>query len=129
MKKILNILLLIVIITAMIACREEAKDMRYRKISAEVAHEMIEENDEIILIDVRTSDEFNTSHIPGSILVPYDVIKEQIGSIAEDKDTVIILYCRSGNRSKLASDALIAMGYSQVYDMGGITDWPYEITK
>jgi phage shock protein E len=128
MKKIM-LLLLSIILLSLIACDKSPKEGEYRKISAEEAKKMLDENKEAVLIDVRTSEEFEAGHIQGSILIPYDVITEQIESVVADKKTAIIVYCRSGNRSKKAADALIAMGYSQVYDMGGIVDWPYEITE
>ena len=104
-------------------------DTAYEKISAQTGKEMIAENSKIVLIDVRTKSEYDSGHISGSILIPHDEIAEKIKDAVPDKDTPIIVYCRSGNRSKTASDTLIELGYSQIFDMGGIVDWPYETTK
>ena len=82
-----------------------------------------------LLVDVRTQQEYNEGHIPGSILFPVDKIQENFEEKYPDKNTLIIVYCRSGNRSRNASITLIDMGYTNVKDMGGIQSWPYETTK
>jgi rhodanese-related sulfurtransferase len=100
----------------------------YHKISAEKAKSMMDEGN-VILIDVRTSSEYDEGHIEGALLLPNENIGTTQPSLLPDKDAVILVYCRSGNRSKQASDKLVAMGYTKVYDFGGIIDWPYDIVN
>ena len=99
----------------------------YRKISAEDAKARMDSGDEIIVLDVRTKDEFNTGHIPGAILLPNETIIDTQPDLLPDLDAEILVYCRSGNRSAQAAKKLIAMGYTNVYDFGGIIDWPYDV--
>lgn len=80
----------------------------------------------VVLLDVRTKEEFDEAHIDGAALVPYDAIDQNVDKLPEGKDTTIIVYCRSGRRSAIAAETLLGMGYTQVYDLGGIQDWPYE---
>ena len=103
--------------------KEDAK-MGYHKISPEEAKKMMDENKMAVVLDVRTSGEYAEKHIPGARLVPNENISDQpIEGLK--KDDVILVYCRSGNRSKQASDKLVKMGYKNVYDFGGINSWPY----
>lgn len=97
------------------------------RITPDDALELIADNEEAVLLDVRTETEFRESHIDGAILVPLAVLAETIEDVAADRQTAIIVYCRSGNRSKDAVDVLIKMGYENVHDLGGILDWPYEV--
>jgi len=99
------------------------------KISAETAKGMMEKNDEIILVDVRSQEENNEENIEGSRLLPDDQILEKAEEMFPDKEATYIIHCQSGKRSATASLDLISMGYSHIYDMGGIADWPYETTK
>ena len=80
----------------------------------------------VVLLDVRTKDEFDEAHIDGATLVPYDAIDQNVDKLPQDKDTTVIVYCRSGRRSAIAAETLLGMGYTQVFDLGGIQDWPYE---
>ncbi|NPE21149.1 rhodanese-like domain-containing protein [Fusibacter sp. A1] len=86
-------------------------------------------DDGALLIDVRTKEEYVTGHIPLSVLLPVDEIASGIEAIAPDKSATIIVYCRSGNRSKRAAYELIDLGYENVFDLGGIISWPYDIEK
>jgi rhodanese-related sulfurtransferase len=103
-----------------------AKEAEYIKISAEQAHEMLADNPDAVLLDVRTSSEFTEKRIPGSILLPDYEIREKAATVLPDKDTLILIYCHSGRRSADAAYELIDMGYTNVYDFGGIIDWPYD---
>jgi len=105
------------------------KRSQYRKISPQEAKEMLDKNPEIILVDARNEDEYAEVRIPGSLLIPKDVVEEKAPQALPDKDAVILVYCKGGGRSKIAAETLIGMGYTNVYDMGGITDWPYETEK
>lgn len=97
----------------------------YTRISAEEALAMMENRD-VVILDVRTESEFNSGFIPGALLLPVDNIQNQAEALLPDKDMPILVYCRSGNRSRTASHYLLQMGYTSVYDFGGILDWPYE---
>lgn len=124
-----KILLVLAMILALGGCgtASQGDSVGYQQITAEEAKEMIDTlNDEIIL-DVREQDEYDEGHIPEAILLPVGMIDADTaeGTIPE-KDTVVLVYCRSGNRSKTASSVLAELGYTQVYEFGGIKDWPYE---
>lgn len=97
----------------------------YHKIDAEQAKKMIDEGG-VTIVDVRTEEEYNAEHIPDSILVPNESIGDQAPEALPDKDAVLLVHCRTGVRSKQASDKLVELGYQNVYDFGGIADWPYE---
>jgi phage shock protein E len=95
-------------------------------ITAEEGKTMMEEDPTIVLVDVRTEAEFTEEHIPGALLVPVDDLESLAPEMMPDKEATYIIYCRSGNRSATAARQLIDMGYQNIYDMGGIIDWPYE---
>jgi len=95
-------------------------------ITAEQGKSMMDEDQAIILVDVRTQEEYVEEHIPGALLVPVDELADLASEIIPDKEATYIIYCRSGNRSATAAQQLIDMGYQIIYDMGGIIDWPYE---
>ncbi len=80
----------------------------------------------VVLLDVRTDEEYASAHIPGALLLPYDRIDAGTVSVIPAKDSVVVVYCRSGRRSAIAAKALAALGFSHVYDLGGIQDWPYD---
>ena len=98
----------------------------YTKITAAEAKRIMDSGEEYILLDVREQDEFDEWHIPGAILIPYTEIKAQAEAKLTDKDAQILVYCRSGRRSKIAAEALSELGYTNVKEFGGIIDWPYE---
>lgn len=98
----------------------------YRKISAQDAKARIDSGDKIIILDVRTESEFTAGHIPNAILIPNETIIDTKPELLPDLNAEILVYCRSGNRSAQAAKKLIAMGYTNVYDFGGINNWPYE---
>lgn len=100
----------------------------YRRISAVDAKERIDSGDDLIILDVRTQSEYDAGHIPGAILIPNETISDTPPAALPDKDAEILIYCRSGNRSEQAARKLVAMGYTNVYDFGGIIDWGYETT-
>jgi len=102
-----------------------AEGEKYRAITPEEAKELIGQEN-TLLVDVRTEEEYAEAHIPGSVLLPLDDIKSKAESVLKDKQAVIIVYCRSGRRSSMAAQELAGMGYAKLYDLGGIQDWPYE---
>ena len=84
---------------------------------------------EVIIVDVRTQQEYDQYHIKNAILIPNETIDDTIVELLPNKEATILVYCRSGRRSKEASKKLIEIGYENVYDFGGINDWPYETVK
>lgn len=111
------------------ACGEEKTEEKnsYISINAEEAKRMMDEGESYILLDVRTQPEYDEGHISGAILIPDTEIKDRAEGELADKGAVILVYCRSGRRSKLAAQALADLGYTSIYEFGGIIDWPYEI--
>ena len=98
----------------------------YHKITAEEAREKMQNTKDFILLDVRTPEEFLEQHLPGAILLTDSRISAEAEEKLPNKDTPIFVYCRSGRRSAGAANQLVNMGYTQIYDFGGIIDWPYE---
>ena len=96
-------------------------------ITAQQAKEIMEQETGYVILDARTQEEFDTGHIPGAILIPYDEVKEKAEAQLTDKDQLILVYCRSGRRSKLAAEDLVALGYTNIKEFGGIINWPYEV--
>jgi len=100
----------------------------YRQISMEEAVAMMEEESGYIILDVRTPEEFREKHIPGAINIANETIGTEKIPELPDKGQLILVYCRSGNRSKQASEKLAALGYTNIVEFGGINDWPGEVT-
>ena len=82
-----------------------------------------------VLLDVRTPDEYAAGHIPGSLLIPFDEIKVKSDQLPQNKNTEIVVYCRSGRRSAIAADTLISLGYAKIYDLGAVSSWTYGLEK
>ena len=99
----------------------------YKQISQEQAKEMMEKDDGHVVVDVRRQEEYDAGHIPGAILIPNESINKDQPEELPDLDQIILVYCRSGNRSKQAAQKLFDMGYRNIYEFGGITDWTGEI--
>ncbi len=95
-------------------------------ISPVEAKKMMDTQSDIAIIDVRDEDELSEGYIENSILVPLDTLEKNITGVIEDKDKTILVYCRSGRRSAAACDIMDSLGYTDVYDFGGIIDWPFE---
>lgn len=108
------------------ACAAPQRIQSYRRISADEAIAMMEEEQDYIILDVRTPAEFKERHIPDAINVPNETIGSAEIPQLPDKDQLIMVYCRSGNRSKQASEKLVKLGYSNVVEFGGINGWPGE---
>lgn len=100
------------------------RETAYHKISAQEAKKMMDGPD-VTIVDVRTTEEYKESHIQGAINLPNEEIGDSDPELLGDKDAVLLIYCRSGRRSKEASDKLAELGYTQIYDFGGIIDWTY----
>ncbi len=124
MKKLLPLLLALLALTG---CGKG--EQSFQKVSMEKAMSLMETEKDYVILDVRTQEEFQQGHIPGAICVPNETIgKEPVPALPE-KDQLILVYCRSGNRSKQAAGKLAAAGYTQVVEFGGIRDWPGDIVK
>ena len=105
------------------------KELTYEQISPEQAKALLESEENYIIIDARTEEEYDAGHIPGAILIPEYEIATRAESELPDKNQLILVYCRSGRRSKIASEELVKLGYTNVKEFGGIIDWKYEIVK
>ena len=110
---------------------EGETDMAYgynapRRINASQARAIMQSYPDAIILDVRTQQEFYDERIPGAILLPEYAIRDMAADVVPGKDTIILVYCRGGTRSQSAAKALVEMGYTNVYDFGGINSWPYE---
>ncbi len=108
---------------------EADKEAVYMNITAKEAKKIMDEGGDYVILDVRTEEEFAEGHVPGAMLIPHDKINVQASEKLPDKDRLILVYCRSGRRSKLAAEALLALGYKNIIEFGGIIDWPYETEK
>lgn len=102
---------------------------KYKSISPSEARQKLDTDKTIVLLDVRTQEEYKEGHIPGSILIPLDILESEVSTKIKDKNTTVFVYCRSGRRSRIASETLAGLGYKNVYDLGGIMNWPYSIEK
>lgn len=125
MKK--SILLLLAVLMMLSGCGGKVVEINYRQISQEEAKVMMDTQD-VLVLDVREQSEFDAGHIPAAVLLPVGTITAKTaGAVIEQKDSVVLVYCRSGNRSKTAAQALAELGYTQIYEFGGINTWPYEV--
>ena len=116
--------LLLALVLLLTACAQAAS---YEQITQEEAKQIMDTTNGYILLDTRTQEEYDQSHIPGALLIPHTEIAERAEEELPDKDQVILVYCRSGNRSKQASEVLAELGYTNVKEFGGINTWPYEV--
>ena len=107
-------------------CAAPAEEISYRQINMDEAITMMGEESGYVILDVRTPEEFADKHIPGAINIPNEAIGTEEIPELPDKDQLILVYCRSGNRSKQASEKLVALGYTNIVEFGGINDWPGE---
>ena len=123
MKKLFSLILIMIFLAGCAAPKAEAS---YRQISMDAAIAMMEEASGYVILDVRTSEEFAEKHIPNAINIPNEAIGTAEIPELPDKDQLILVYCRSGNRSKQASQKLADMGYTNVVEFGGINSWPGE---
>ena len=123
MKRIFPLLLSLLLLLT--GCGGNASGA-YQQITQEAAKEMMD-TQEVIILDVREQDEYDSGHIPGAVLLPVGTIDEDTAAeVIPEKDSTVLVYCRSGNRSKTASAALADLGYTNIYEFGGINTWPYE---
>lgn len=125
MKRIVSLLSAFLLLFA--GCASAGGEASYNQISQEEAKSMMDTQD-VLILDVREQDEYDSGHIPGAVLLPVGTIDEEsAAAVIPEKDSTVLVYCRSGNRSKTAAAALAKLGYTQIYEFGGITTWPYDI--
>jgi len=127
MKKLIFLLLAVMLLTA---CGQDAENDQgavYMNITAEEAKQIMDSEEGYIILDVRTQEEYDQGHIPGAIVISHEEITEKAEDVLTDKDQLILVYCRSGRRSKIAAEALAELGYTNIKEFGGIIDWPYEV--
>ena len=127
MKKLFFLLLAVMLLTACGQAKENNQGAVYVNITAEEAKQIMDSSEGYIILDVRTQEEYDQGHIPGAILIPNTEIEVRAEEELTDKDQLILVYCRSGRRSKLAAEILVELGYTNVKEFGGIIDWPYEV--
>lgn len=124
---LLSLLAVLLITLSGCSSDKKASTENYQTITASEAKEMMEKDSSIIILDVRTEEEYLEEHIKGSRLISYTDISDKAEELLTDKDATILVYCRSGRRSAIATQSLVDLGYTKIYDFGGINDWPYEV--
>lgn len=128
MKKILILTLLAAAL--FVGCgqtEKETQEAAYMNITAEEAKRIMDDTEGYLILDVRAQEEYDEGHIPGAVVIPHTEVEARAEAELPDKEQVILVYCRSGRRSKLAAQALADLGYTNVKEFGGILDWPYEV--
>ena len=129
-KGLITMLLISLTLFGMTACDDaNGKSFTYEQITAEQAKTIMDTEKDYVIIDARTEDEFAEGHIENAILIPEYEIAQRAEKELPDKEQLILVYCRSGRRSKIASEELVKLGYTNVKEFGGIIDWPYDIVK
>ena len=126
MKKLVFLLLAVMMLTACGQDKENDQGAVYVNITAEEAKQIMDSQEGYIILDVRTQEEYDQGHIPGAIVISHEEIAEKAEKVLTDKNQMILVYCRSGRRSKIAAEALLELGYTNIKEFGGIIDWPYE---
>lgn len=137
MKKILTIFFILSITFIFIACSQnkESNNMQDEakaetKVTIDEAKKIVDENEDLVILDVRTQDEYDEGHIKNAILIPYNTIEENIDKIEKYKDKPVLVYCRTGRRSAIAVKTLIDNGFTKIYHMNeGISAWTYDLEK
>ena len=114
---------------AIAGCSSGGGAISYEQINGAEAKALMDRESGYIIIDARTQSEYDEGHIPGAILIPEYEIAQRAESELPDKNQLILVYCRSGRRSKIAAEELVKLGYTNVKEFGGIIDWEYEIVK
>ena len=127
MKKLVFLLLAVLMLTACGQDKENDQGAVYVNITAEEAKKIMDTEEGYIILDVRTQEEYDQGHIPGAIVISHEEIAEKSEDVLTDKEQLILVYCRSGRRSKIAAEALVELGYTNIKEFGGISDWPYEV--
>ena len=132
MKKLKGLIIMLLISLSLFgitACQDGGNNVTYEQITAEQAKTIMDTEKDYVIIDARTEEEFAEGHIENAILIPEYEIATRAEKELPDKEQLILVYCRSGRRSKIASEELVKLGYTNVKEFGGIIDWPYETVK
>lgn len=127
MRKLCFLLLAVLFLAACGQNTEKDREAIYMNITAEEARQIMDSREDYVILDVRTQEEYDQGHIPGAIVIPNTEIAARAEDVLPDKDQLILVYCRSGRRSKLAAEILVELGYTNIREFGGILDWPYEV--
>ena len=131
MKKLKGLIIVLSILLSLFgltACQGDRANS-YEQITAQEAKTIMDTENDYIIIDARTTEEFAEGHIENAILIPEYEIADRAEKELPDKEQLILVYCRSGRRSKIASEELVKLGYTNIKEFGGIIDWPYEVVK
>ena len=130
LKGLIIMLILNLSLFSLTSCQTNSTDiLSYDPISPEEAKTLMDTETDYIILDVRTAEEYAEGHIPNSVNLNHEDVPSKAEAMLPDKDALILVYCRSGRRSKIAAEALVELGYSNVKEFGGINDWPYEVVK
>lgn len=138
-KLLVSALAIITVVTAFAGCTKKTSTEKteatqvnigtYYQISQDEAKRIMDEEENYIIVDAREQYEYDEGHIKGAVVIPYTEIEHVAAEKLPDKDQLILVYCRSGRRSKIAAQSLANMGYTNIKEFGGIIDWKYEIEK
>ena len=126
MRKLILFLLTAMLLVGCGQANQNNQEAVYMNITAQEAKQIMDGEEGYIILDTRTQAEYDEGHIPGAIVIPHDEITDRAEEELPDKDQLLLVYCRSGRRSKLAAEALVKLGYTNIKEFGGIIDWPYE---
>ena len=132
MKKLRGLVIMLLIslsLFGLTACKDGENNATYEQITPQEAKAIMDTQQDYIIIDARTEEEFAEGHIEDAIMIPEYEIKDRAENELPNKDELILVYCRSGRRSKIASEELVKLGYTNVKEFGGIIDWPFEVVK
>ena len=127
MKKVWLLLIFILLLAGCAQDTLQKQEEVYVNITAEEAKQIMDTQEGYVILDVRTQEEFDVGHIPGAIVIPNTEIEQRAELELPDKNQLLLVYCRSGNRSKKAAEILVQLGYTNIKEFGGIIDWPYEV--
>ena len=124
---------IVIFLLALLLCgcerEKESSQMIYKNITQQEAKEIMDTQGGYVILDVREQEEYDEGHIPNAICISYLELEEKAEDVLTDKDQMLLVYCRSGRRSKIGAQTLVELGYTHVLEFGGILDWPYEIVK
>ena len=127
MRKLILLLLAAMLLVGCGQANQNNREAVYMNITAQEAKQIMDTEEGYIILDTRTQAEYDEGHIPGAIVIPHDEITDRAEEELPDKDQLLLVYCRSGRRSKLAAEALVELDYTNIKEFGGIIDWPYEV--